>query len=177
MVSRMRFEELVLPHMQAAFNLAYWILGERAEAEDVVQDAFLRAFRAFGGFRGENAKPWLLAIVRNAAFRALQNRKRSARFLILSGDVKGSDGQDVAEMASDDPSAESVLLAAEDRERLHAAMGALPVDYREIIVLREMEGLSYSEISEAVAIPIGTVMSRLSRARAELRELLAQRKE
>lgn len=177
MVSRMRFDELVLPHMQAAFNLAYWILGERAEAEDVVQDAFLRAFRAFGGFRGENAKPWLLAIVRNAAFRAIQNRKRSARFFILSGDVKGSDGQVVAEIASDDPSAESVLLAAEDRERLHAALGALPIDYREIIVLREMEGLSYSEISEAVAIPIGTVMSRLSRARAELRELLAQRKE
>jgi RNA polymerase sigma-70 factor (ECF subfamily) len=149
----MRFEELVLPHMQAAFNLAYWILGERAEAEDVVQDAFLRAFRA------------------------IQNRKRSARFFILSGDVKGSDGQDVAEMASDDPSAENVLLAAEDRERLHAALGALPVDYREIIVLREMEGLSYSEIAEAIAIPIGTVMSRLSRARAELRELLAQRKE
>jgi RNA polymerase sigma-70 factor (ECF subfamily) len=177
MVSRMRFEELVLPHMQAAFNLAYWILGERAEAEDVVQDAFLRAFRAFGGFRGENAKPWLLAIVRNAAFRAIQNRKRSARFFILSRDVKGSDGQVVAEMASDDPSAESVLLAAEDRERLHAALGSLPIDYREIIVLRELEGLSYSEISEAVAIPIGTVMSRLSRARAELRVLLAQRKE
>jgi RNA polymerase sigma-70 factor (ECF subfamily) len=177
MVSRMRFEELVLPHMQAAFNLAYWILGERAEAEDVVQDAFLRAFRAFVGFRGENAKPWLLAIVRNAAFRAIQNRKRSARFFILSGDVKGSDGQVVAKMASDDPSAESVLLAAEDRERLHAALGSLPIDYREIIVLRELEGLSYSEISEAVAIPIGTVMSRLSRARAELRVLLAQRKE
>jgi RNA polymerase sigma-70 factor, ECF subfamily len=173
MVAKTPFEELVTPHLQAAFNLAYWIVRSREEAEDVVQDAYLRAFRAFAGFRGAAAKPWLLAIVRNVAYRALQKRKRTANVIFFSEDLKHRDREAVGEAASADPSAESLLLAADERQRLLSALAALSVDYREVLVLRELEEMSYSEIAEAIAAPVGTVMSRLSRARAELRQLWA----
>jgi RNA polymerase sigma-70 factor (ECF subfamily) len=173
MVAKTPFEELVTPHLQAAFNLAYWIVRSREEAEDVVQDAYLRAFRAFAGFRGAAAKPWLLAIVRNVAYRALQKRKRSATVIFFSEDLKHRDREAVSEAASAEPSAESLLLAADERQRLLSALAGLSVDYREVLVLRELEEMSYSEIAEAIAAPVGTVMSRLSRARAELRELWA----
>jgi RNA polymerase sigma-70 factor (ECF subfamily) len=175
MASKSRFEELVVPHMQAAFTLAYWILHSREEAEDVVQDAYVRAFRAFDSFRGESVKPWLLAIVRNAAYRATQKRRRTASVMLFSEDLKGKDRDSLGEMASLDPSPERILISEEERRLLLAALSGLPVDYREVIVLRELEGLSYNEIAEAIEAPIGTVMSRLSRARAELRRALAER--
>ena len=174
MVAKTPFEELVTPHLQAAFNLAYWIVRSREEAEDVVQDAYMRAFRAFSGFRGAAAKPWLLAIVRNVAYRALQNRKRAANVIFFSEDLKHRDKDTLSEAVSAEPSAESALVAAEQKQRLLSALAALSVDYREVIVLRELEGLTYNEIAEAIEAPVGTVMSRLSRARAELRERLAR---
>jgi RNA polymerase sigma-70 factor (ECF subfamily) len=174
MVAKTPFEELVTPHLQAAFNLAYWIVRSREEAEDVVQDAYMRAFRAFSGFRGAAAKPWLLAIVRNVAYRALQNRKRAANVIFFSEDLKHRDKEALSEAVSAEPSAESALMAAEEKRRLLAALAVLSVDYREVIVLRELEGLTYNEIAEAIEAPVGTVMSRLSRARAELRERLAR---
>ena len=171
MASQQRFEDLARPHMDAAFNLAFWIMRNRADAEDVVQTAYLRAFRAFGGFKGEAIRSWLLAIVRNAAYRALQVRKRAAMIVPLD-DAFGPDGADAAlEIATDEPSAEALLIAECERSRLHAALGELPEIYREIVVLRDLEGLSYAEIAEVAGIPKGTVMSRLSRGRADLRNI------
>ena len=173
--SRSQFEDLIIPHMQAAFNLAYWIVRNRAEAEDVVQDAYVRAFRGFSGLRSNSVKAWLLTIVRNTAYQALQTRRRDAKVIVSSEDLKDRDREDVGETASPDQSAEDLLIAASERQQLWSALGELPVNYREVIVLREMEGLSYNEIAEAMDVPIGTVMSRLSRARGELREILTRR--
>jgi RNA polymerase sigma-70 factor (ECF subfamily) len=175
MVSKADFEESVLPHMQAAFNLAYWIVRSREEAEDVVQDAFVRAFRAFPRFDGAAPKPWLLTIVRNVAYRALQSRKRSGNVVLLSEDLRDREGGDVREIPSSERSAETLLVAEGERRQLLAALAELPVGYREVVVLRELEGLSYAEIAQAVDAPVGTVMSRLSRGRAELRAALARR--
>jgi RNA polymerase sigma-70 factor, ECF subfamily len=175
MVSKTHFEESVLPHMQAAFNLAYWIVRSREEAEDVVQDAFVRAFRGFSRFDGVAPKPWLLTIVRNVAYRALQSRNRSGNVVLFSEDLKNREGGDVRELPSPERSAETLLVAESERQQLLAALAELPVSYREVVVLRELEGLSYSEIARAVDAPVGTVMSRLSRGRAELREALTRR--
>jgi RNA polymerase sigma-70 factor (ECF subfamily) len=172
MVSKTRFEELVIPHKDAAFNLAYWILQSRDEAEDAVQDAYIRAFRAFEAFTGDGARPWLLAIVRNVAYSALDARKRSRSLVMLSEDLRPADGEP-KEMASSDPSPEAVVIAQGEEKRFQDALAELPPIHRDILVLREMEGLSYTEISNITGTAIGTVMSRLSRARAELRRLLS----
>jgi len=174
MVSKVGFEESVLPHMKAAFNLAYWIVRSREEAEDVVQDAFLRAFRAFSRFDGAAPRPWLLTIVRNVAYRALQSRNRAGNVMLLSDDLQSVGSDAVREVPSPEPSAEMLLVAASERERLLSALAELPLAYREVVMLRELDGLTYSEIARAVAVPVGTVMSRLSRGRAELREALAR---
>jgi RNA polymerase sigma-70 factor (ECF subfamily) len=113
--------------------------------------------------------------VRNTAYRSIQKRRRAGKVIFFSEDLKGKDSEDIGEMVSPDPSAESLLIAAGERQRLWSALGELPVDYREVLVLREMEGLSYNEIAEAMNVPVGTVMSRLSRGRAGLREVLARR--
>jgi RNA polymerase sigma-70 factor (ECF subfamily) len=175
MVSKADFEESMLPHMQAAFNLAYWIVRSREEAEDVVQDAYLRALRAFSRFDGAAPKPWLLTIVRNVAYRALQGRNRSGNVVLFSEDLKNREGGDVREFPSPDRSAETLLVAESEREQLLSALAELPANYREVVVLRELEGLSYSEIARTIDAPVGTVMSRLSRGRAELRSALARR--
>ncbi|HWE16960.1 MAG TPA: sigma-70 family RNA polymerase sigma factor [Hyphomicrobiaceae bacterium] len=169
------FEESVLPHMKAAFNLAYWIVRSREEAEDVVQDAFVRAFRAFPRFDGAAPKPWLLTIVRNVAYRALQNRNRAGNVVLFSEDLKNRESEDVREIPTPERSAETLLVAESEREQLLSALAELPAHYREVVVLRELEGLSYGEIARAVDAPVGTVMSRLSRGRAELRNALTRR--
>jgi RNA polymerase sigma-70 factor (ECF subfamily) len=175
MVSKGDFEETVIPHMQAAFNLAYWIVRSREEAEDVVQDAFVRAFRAFAGFDGAAPRPWLLAIVRNVAYRTIESRNRHGNVVVLSEDLKTRGSADVHDIPSPDRSPEALLVAESERRQLLAALAELPVSYREVVVLRELEGLSYAEIARAVEAPVGTVMSRLSRGRAELRAALARR--
>jgi RNA polymerase sigma-70 factor (ECF subfamily) len=155
---RRRFEALALPHMDAAYNLARWLSRSPSDADDIVQDAMLRAFRAFDGFRGGDIKAWLLTIVRNC-WRSSGAAERRRGHTELDEDLAadGAGPEDTADVAS-------------RRRRLDAALALLPEEFREALVLREMEDMSYREIAEITAAPIGTVMSRLARARALLRE-------
>ncbi|MDE2264815.1 MAG: sigma-70 family RNA polymerase sigma factor [Alphaproteobacteria bacterium] len=159
---RRRFEQLVLPHLDAAHNLACWLCRSTVDAEDVVQEAMLRAFRAFDGFRGGEAKPWLLAIVRNCHYTAM-GQKNKHRSVPLPAD-------DDAGPVTEERDPEAATVDADTARRLHIAIAALPEEFRETLVLREMEEMSYREIAEITGAPIGTVMSRLARARALLRE-------
>jgi RNA polymerase sigma factor (sigma-70 family) len=166
-----RFEQQALPHLDAAYSLAYWLMRDRTDAEDVVQDAYVRALRAFDTFRGEAMRPWLLAIVRNVAWRALAVRRRTTNNVIPieAAFARGEDGPEPMDIASDEPSAETSLIQAGDRVLVTRALDALTPLFREALVLREIEEMSYAEIATVLGIPQGTVMSRLSRARAELR--------
>lgn len=174
MAPRTTFEQSALPHLDAAHNLAYWLVRSRPDAEDIVQDAFVRAFRAFGTFRGGDIKPWLLTIVRNVAYRWLSVRKRGSN--VISFDEafapRGEDVSGEAWVASEEPSPEALLISAQERERVLTALAGLPPALREVLVLREIEELSYGEIADIIGTPVGTVMSRLSRARGELRNRL-----
>lgn len=159
-----QFEKLIMPHLDAAYNLARWLTRNDADAEDVVQEAYLRAFRFFGGFHGEDARRWLLAVVRNTCYTWLQ--KNRAHELTTLPD----DEMDMIESRSDNP--ETEFLRATERHALQQAIEALPFEFREAIVLRELEGLSYKEIATVINAPVGTVMSRLSRARRQLQKSL-----
>src|SRR5262249_35018965 len=159
-------EELAIPHRNSAFNLAYWILHSREDAEEAVQDAYVRAFRAFDTFAGVNARAWLLAIVRNVAYNALEVRNRSRNVITQSEEVSLRNGVDAV---SQEPSPEAIIIVQEGQQLLLDALTRLSPVHRDILVLREMEGLSYAEISQITGTAIGTVMSRLSRARVELR--------
>jgi RNA polymerase sigma-70 factor (ECF subfamily) len=176
MAAKTRFEELLLPLRGAAFNLAYWILQSREEAEDVVQEAYLRAFRAFPRFQGDSVRPWLLAIVRNSAYTALAARKRSGSVVQLTDDLRARKGSGVHDVASTDPSPEMIMISEVDRQQLLSALSELPLIYRDVLVLREMETMAYAEIADVIGAPIGTVMSRLSRGRAELRKAVLRRR-
>ena len=162
-----RFERTFLPHMRAAYNLARWLTGSDADAEDVVQEAYLRAVRFFGGFRGGDSKAWLLTIVRNAYYTG-RYRMREAT---IAFDEEAHDVEDEA------LGPEDLLLQKASRRVVAAALAALPVEFREALVLRELEGLSYKEMAEVTELPIGTVMSRLSRARQRLRRSLQEQLE
>jgi RNA polymerase sigma-70 factor (ECF subfamily) len=172
MVSRSRFEELVLAHRNDAYNVAYWILQSRDDAEDAVQDAYIRAFRAFDTFAGDDPRPWLLTIVRNVAYSAFNVRKQSRKVIRLLEDSKEEERSVGAESAIQDPSPETVAIIQQEHKQLLEALAGLPHIQRDILVLREMHGLSYKDIANIMSIEIGTVMSRLSRARAELRRVL-----
>jgi RNA polymerase sigma-70 factor (ECF subfamily) len=156
--------------MEAAFNLAFWLVRSRADAEDIVQEAYLRAFRAFEGFRGGDIRPWLLAIVRNTAYRWLSNRRRSGTVVSLEEAFAEGSGHD--DIAADEPTAEERLIGAAERDYVLRALAELPPAFREVLVLREIEALSYRDIAEVTGVPVGTVMSRLSRGRGELRKVL-----
>jgi RNA polymerase sigma-70 factor (ECF subfamily) len=175
MTERAEFERLALPHMDAAYTLAFWLLRSRPDAEDAVQDAYLRAFRAFRNVEGD-IRPWLLKIVRNVALRKLSERARAAN--VIPFDTAYSDrlGSERAalQVAADAPSAEDVAIEAGEQAMVRAALAELAPTFREALVLREIEALSYREIAGLTGIPIGTVMSRLARARAELRKVLAR---
>jgi RNA polymerase sigma factor (sigma-70 family) len=161
-----RFNNLVMPHLGDAYSLARWITGSRADAEDVVQDACLRAFRAIGGFAGSNARPWLLTIVRNTAYTWMRKNRPSA---ILG--VEDLEGVEAAQVNPGDPeraTPETELIAKTDAASLEAAIAALPAAYRETMILRDVQGLSYREIAEVTSVPIGTVMSRLARGRDQV---------
>jgi RNA polymerase sigma-70 factor (ECF subfamily) len=161
---RARFEQVVLPHLGAAYNLARWITGNDHDAEDVVQESYLRALKFFGGFRGENSRPWLLTIVRNTCFTWLRQNRFSELSTELDEQIHG--------MERESANPESILLAAGQSEMVRKAIEELPPEFREVIILREMEDLSYKDISAIASIPVGTVMSRLARARSRLQELL-----
>ena len=165
---RRRFELLALPHLDAGFNLARWLTRNDHDAEDVVQEAFLRAMRYMGGFHGDNARAWLLQIVRNTCFSWLKEN-RSAELVAL--DDAGDGWQDIAAPSADEPPA--VAIGNADRRQINQAIAALPFVYREVLVLRELNDLSYKDIARIVDIPIGTVMSRLARARNLMRQALA----
>jgi RNA polymerase sigma-70 factor, ECF subfamily len=160
-----RFEQVILPHLDAAYNLARWILGAPADADDVVQEAFLRALRFFDGFRGGDSRAWLLKIVRNTSYSWL--RKNRPASLAEEFDETLHSTEDPAQ------SAESQLLSRAETERLKKALEALPLAFREVLVLREIEGLSYKEIADVTGAAMGTVMSSLSRARQRLRNELS----
>ena len=153
------FNEAVLPHLDTAYNLARWLTRNDQDAEDVVQEASLRAFKYWKGFSGRDCRAWLLAIVRNTYYSWV--RQRSVQPEVTA------DGE-IDEIDDGVPNPENVLLQNADRALLRAALEDLPVEFREAIVLREMEGLSYKEIADIAAVPIGTIMSRLARARKRL---------
>jgi RNA polymerase sigma-70 factor (ECF subfamily) len=160
-----RFEERISPHLKSAYNLAKWLTRSHEDAEDVVQEAFLRAFSAFESFRGEDAKPWLLTIVRHTSMTFLQRNRNRGATIGLEETL-----EDPRELS---PDPEEILLISCDREQVRQALEQLPLDFREAVVLREMEGLSYKEISTMIGVPLGTVMSRLSRGRDWLRRILS----
>jgi RNA polymerase sigma-70 factor, ECF subfamily len=155
---RLRFEMLVLPHLDAAYNLARWLVRGGADAEDVAQEAVLRSYRFFPGFQGGDVRAWLLQIVRNTCYTWLERNRRM---------------QDMAEFdeeqhAQPNPSPEELAIASDNRGRLAQALESLPPRVREVLVLRELEGCSYKEIAAITSVPMGTVMSTLSRARRQL---------
>ena len=163
--SARRFRELALPHLDAAYNLARHLARDADAAEDIVQDAYLRALRGFGGYRGGDPRAWILMIVRNRFYDWARERRSDAT-VPLPGDA--GDGEDGAgpELADPDGATpEQALAGADDAALVRALMARLPAPFREALVLREMEELSYRQIAEAVGAPIGTVMSRLARAR------------
>jgi len=163
---RERFEVCVLPHLDAAFNLARWLLRDRRDAEDVAQDAVLRAYRFFNTFRAGDARAWLLQIVRNCCYDWLQ-KNRPAEL---------QDELQEEALPSKQLSPEDLALANQNRDRLANALESLPPHFREFLVLRELEGCSYKEIAAITSRPIGSIMSGLARARQQLREaLMAQR--
>jgi RNA polymerase sigma-70 factor, ECF subfamily len=155
---RERFEQLVLPHVDAAFNLARWLLRGRSDAEDIAQEALLRACRFFAGFNGGDARAWLLQIVRNTCYTWLEKN----RPMELSTEFD----EELHQQTGATP--ETLAIIADDHKRLTLALETLPPRFREVLVLRELEGCSYKEIAAITSIPIGTVMSSLSRARRQL---------
>ncbi len=159
------FEDVMLPHLDAAHNLAKWLLRNEEDAKDVVQEAYLRAFKSFGGFHGSNGRAWLLTIVRNTSYTLLKKNRAADLTTTFDEEIH----------ASGDESANPAIMVerAEDAELITKAMDELPAEFREILVLRHQEGLSYKEIADIAQIPPGTVMSRLARGRAKLREYLA----
>jgi RNA polymerase sigma-70 factor (ECF subfamily) len=161
---RRRFADVTLPHLDAAYNLARWLTRDEHAAEDVVQEAYLRAARYFGSFRGGDGRPWLLGVVRRAAFDWL-NRHRGPGAVSFDDELHDRG----------DPSSDPQQLAVRksDEASVRHALAELPLPLREVIVLRELEGMSYQEIAALVEIPIGTVMSRLSRGRRQLQQRLA----
>lgn len=161
-----RFERIIVPHLDAAYNLARWLTGRDHDAEDVVQEAYLRAFQFFESFHGIGGRAWLLMIVRNTCYTWLE-RNRGRQVTKVFDEEKHS-----AANPGRDP--ESLLVRKEDQQLVRDALEELSPEFREVIVLRELEGLSYQEIAEMAAIPLGTVMSRLARARERLEESLTK---
>lgn len=168
---RQRFERLTLPHMGAAYNLALWLLRDPAEAEDIVQTAYMRAFEAFDNFRGNNSAAWIMTIVRNTAYNWLNKQKRNSNLISFDEVMHSHEPQD-RNMFNLTPE-EMIDLAAAKTQATNF-IERLPAEFREVLFLREIEGYSYSEIAEITCVPKGTVMSRLSRARGHLQKVVTE---
>ena len=160
------FEETILPHLDAAYNLARWIMSNDQDAEDMVQEAYLRAYKYFSGYQGGNSRAWLLTIVRNTCYTWL--RQNSAQQLSADLDDESLSGE------SEGLNPEMLYQHNVNQKLVRRALEKLPVEFRELIILREMDGLSYKELANIVGVPIGTVMSRLARSRQRFKECLAQ---
>jgi RNA polymerase sigma-70 factor (ECF subfamily) len=158
------FEQRILPHVNAAYNLARWLTRNEHDAEDLVQEAYLRAFRSIDTFEGQDGKAWLLAVVRNTCFTWL---KKKGERPAVEFDERMHSGAD------ESPDAESMLLTEAALGSLNGCLEALPVEFREAIILRELEELSYKEISDIARVPVGTVMSRIARGRRRLQQCLS----
>jgi RNA polymerase sigma-70 factor (ECF subfamily) len=159
------FDQTILPHLDAAYNLARWLIGNERDAEDVTQEACLRAFKFFDGFRGGDARAWLLTIVRRSAWTWLRSNRRHEEAVEFDEELHG--GIDVS------ASPEVSLIRAGDVDAVRQAIATLPAVFREVLVLRELEDCSYKEIADIAGVPIGTVMSRLTRARRQLQAALS----
>jgi RNA polymerase sigma factor (sigma-70 family) len=162
---RERFEQIVLPHLDAAYSLARWMTRNDQDAQDVTQEACLRAFRFFDGYHGGNMRAWLLTIVRNTCYTWLHQNRTSNSAEVFDEEIH-------SEESSGSANPEIQVLASADKETLRQALEELPDVYREAIVLRELEGMSYKEIADVTSVSLGTVMSRLARGRTRLRESL-----
>jgi RNA polymerase sigma-70 factor (ECF subfamily) len=162
---RLCFAQLILPHLDAAYNLARWLTHNDQDAQDMVQDACLRAFRFLPSFRGSNSRVWLLTIVRNTCYTWLQQRRQD--------ELTTPFDEEIHDIESDALNPEVLYLKRIEHDKIKESFESLPVEYREVIVLRELEGLSYKDISAIVHVPLGTVMSRLARARRQLQGYLA----
>jgi RNA polymerase sigma factor (sigma-70 family) len=161
---RSQFEQVMLPHLDAAFNLARWLTQDEHAAEDVVQEAYFRAARYFGSFRGGDGRPWLLSVVRRASFDWLAKRKSQSAETF---------NEEVHDFGDESSNPQFLAIRNFEQARVRQTLEEMPPQLREVIVLRELEGLSYQEVATVAEIPIGTVMSRLSRGRDELQRRLA----
>jgi RNA polymerase sigma-70 factor (ECF subfamily) len=161
------FEDAMLPHLDAAHNLARWLLRNEQDAQDVVQEAYLRAFKSFAGFHGSNGRAWLLTIVRNTSYTLLKKNRAVDLTTSFDEEIHGSPEEGASPL--------TILERSDSAELIKEAMDELPAEFREILTLRHQEDLSYKEIAEIAQIPPGTVMSRLARARSKLKEYLATR--
>ena len=162
-----RFEQTISPHLDAAYNLARWMTRNEHDAQDVVQEAYLRAFKFFDSFLGADARAWLLTIVRNVCYTWLQQNRPHEPVAMFDEEIHSRD--------SDSLNPATLVLQSADQELIRYALEQLPAPFREVVVLRELEGLSYREIADIVRIPTGTVMSRLARARERLKQVVVNR--
>jgi RNA polymerase sigma factor (sigma-70 family) len=167
-----RFAEVFMPHLVDAFRLAHWLSGSRADAEDIVQEASMRAFKGISGFAGGNPRAWVLTIVRNTSYSWLAKNRPSA--IVLQSDLDEEVRQQL-DQADPEPSPEAQLIGKTESEAVRRAMATLPAPFREVLVLREIHDLNYKTIAEIAGLPIGTVMSRLARARRLLLANLGRR--
>lgn len=169
------FAAIALPHLDAAYNLARWLTRNDHAAEDLVQMAYLRAFRFFDGFRGDDARAWLLTIVRNTHFTALRDNRHADATVPFDEETHGNreDEVDISVFGSRN-SPEAILVSKDDTRVVNEALERLPVQFREVVVLKELDDLSYKQIAQIAGIPIGTVMSRLARGRKLLAAFLQQ---
>lgn len=168
-----RFQIVMLQHLDSAFNLARWLARSSQDAEDIVQEAYLRAFKFFDSFHGEDGRAWLLGIVRNTFYTWYQQNKTQALSTQFEEELHSTQIDDDAAMQYSDNNPEALLIQKDSRRQMHQALEALPVEFREVMVMRELEDLSYKQIAGIIGIPIGTVMSRLGRGRKQLAEILA----
>jgi RNA polymerase sigma factor (sigma-70 family) len=168
-----RFARLLMPHLDGAYSLARWITGNGADAEDVVQEASLRAFRAVSRVADDSARQWLLTIVRNTAYSWLRKNRPTAVITVEDLEVVEREHANPSDPNGETP--EAALITKADAEQLRAAIAALPAPFRETLVLRDIEGLDYREIAGVTGVPVGTVMSRLARARRKLIAILTNK--
>lgn len=167
------FQAMVIPHLDSAFNLACWLTPSSQDAEDIVQDAYVRAFKFFDNFQGEDGRAWLLSIVRNAFYTWYKQKETGAQSTEFEEELHSIKAVDAAATQYADNNPEALLIQKVCQRPMQQALEALPVEFREVIVMPELEDLSYKQIAGIVGIPIGTVMSRLGRGRKQLAEILA----